>query len=161
MSQTYSGRTVSDLMQLYHLLSIPHNRTLKQRVRLTDIILDRCPDRVPVMYTRFPAGEDEEVTQRKILVVATEVLRKVLMSMNDRRDYDDIQEGRAFYFIAGHIPSENTSLRTLYRRYKEMDGILYLVVCCGMNFVLQPRFRHGYLEPEESLEENNNGGPER
>lgn len=158
MPQTYSGTTASDLMQLYHLLSIPHNRTLKQRVRITQMILSMFPDRVPIMYTRFPAGEHEEVAQRKIIMVATELLKKVL-AVIDYQAYKDIQEGQSFYFIAGHRPSDNTSIGTLYRRYKEMDGILYVVVCCGRSFVAQPRFLHGYLEPDADHVDNND--PER
>lgn len=145
-------------MQLYQLLSIPHDRTMKQRVRMTHMIMSMFPERVPIMYTRFPAGVHEEVRQRKIFVVATEMLKKILEAV-DYRDYKDIQEGRSFYFIAGHRPSDNTSVGTLYRRYKEMDGILYVVVCCGRSFVPQPRFLHGYVDPEPDHEDNND--PER
>lgn len=147
-----------ELMQLYHLLRIPHDRTMKQRMRMTHIIMSMFPNRVPIMYTRFPAGEHEEVRQRKIFVTGTESLKRILAAV-DYQDYKDIQEGRAFYFIAGHGPSENTSVGALYRRYKEMDGIMYVVVCCGMSFVPQPRFLHGYVEPEPDHEDNNN--PER
>lgn len=69
----------------------------------------------------------------------------------------EIESGRAFYFISGHTPDERNYIGTLYDEYKEIDGFLSIVMCCGKDFVLQPRFLHGYVEPEK--EEMN--GPER
>lgn len=142
-------------MQLYHMLKIPQSYTLKERARYSMIVKQNYPEMVPITFTKFPAG-DEEVTQCHRLVYADTLLASVL-SMNDPRDFEDIEEERAFYFIAGRTPNIMHSIRTLYNRFKEVDGRLYIVMCCGMNFVPQARFLHSYVEPEN--EETN--GPER
>lgn len=142
-------------MQLYHMLKIPQTQTMKDRARYTMILRQNYPSLVPITFTKFPAGV-EEVKQYDSLVLSDTLLASVL-SMNNPRDFEDIEEERSFFFIAGHRPNIMHSIGTLYNKYKEIDGRLYIVICCGRNFEPQPRFLHGYVEPE--YEEMN--GPER
>lgn len=137
------------------MLRIPQRQTMKDRAKHSMILRQNYPSLVPITYTKFPAG-DEEIKQNECLVLADTLLAYVL-SMNDPRDFEDIEEERSFYFIAGHTPNIMHSIGTIYNKYKEVDGRLYIVICCGRNFVPQPRFLHGYVEPEQ--EEAN--GPER
>ncbi|KAK3863501.1 hypothetical protein Pcinc_030732 [Petrolisthes cinctipes] len=144
------------LMHLYHSLKIPQNQTMKERAQYSMILRHNYPTLIPVTFTRFPAGVEEEVKQQEHMVFEDTPLASVL-SMNDPQDFEDIEEERAFYFIAGRMPNIMHTIGTLHNRYAEVDGRLYIVMCCGRSFVPQPRFLHDYVEPE--YEEMN--GPER
>ncbi|KAK3863504.1 hypothetical protein Pcinc_030735 [Petrolisthes cinctipes] len=146
---THSSDRAREVQWLYQRLQIPQVLSLRERTTFTLKSMSTHPDHVPFIYARFPAGAKEGVRVSWGLQPSEHLLKDLFIESN-LQDYQEIMSGESLYFIAGHRVSVYYCLSTLYRRFKEIDGFLYVVLCRGRNFVPQPRFLRGLVRPVPS-----------
>lgn len=97
--------------------------SLEKRLRMKDGILDRYPDKIPLIVQ----SKDVPLTKIKFLIdknYSFSYLQLILKKFIDLKP-----EEAVFYFIGEKkdtIPKGNDLLSELYSRYHDEDGFLYL-----------------------------------
>lgn len=100
--------------------------TFKERICETKRIIERYPDRLPIICERaINASKDcPYIDKRKYLVPNDLTVGQFVYVIRKRLKMTP--ENGLFLFINGVIPSTSAVLRTIYDSYKDDDGYLYV-----------------------------------
>lgn len=96
-------------------------------VRVTESrkILDKYPDRIPVVVEKLPINSIlPDIHKNKFLVPSDLTIAQFLYVI---RRYLRMESANSIYlFCHDNIPATSASIATLYDNYKEADGFLYI-----------------------------------
>lgn len=94
-----------------------------QRRSVSNRILERYPDRVPIIVLRA-TSKSPAIDRRKYIVHRDSSVHKFHYEL---RKYIRINEHQSiFIFVNGKLPVPTLSIGELYHRYKDKDGFLYI-----------------------------------
>ena len=100
------------------------NRPLEKRVEESDRILNRYPDRIPIIVERYNQ-KTPELTKYKFLVPKDASLSMLICHVKNRIKLNQIES--IFLFANGNIYNPSTSLQEIYDSEKNEDRFLYFV----------------------------------
>jgi GABA(A) receptor-associated protein len=97
---------------------------LEERQSISDKILDQFPDRIPVIVDKSHDCRLPGLSKNKYLIPSSNSVGSFIYEI---RKYLSINSNESLIiFINGAIPGTSRIMGTLYNRYKDEDGFLYI-----------------------------------
>ena len=87
-------------------------------------MLEKYPDRIPVIIEKNISSRIENIDKRKFLVPTDLTFGQLMIVVRKRINIS--KEKAIFLFCKGTIPSSSTLVSEIYKMYKDDDGFLYL-----------------------------------
>lgn len=101
------------------------DKTFDERANIARRVLEKYPDRVPIIVERSPNSKLPEIDHKKWLAPSTLTVGQWLMVL--RRRICLSQTEGLFVLVNGIMPTVSSTLRDIYDRHKDADGLLYWV----------------------------------
>mgnify|MGYP001293790276 CR=1 FL=1 len=98
--------------------------TFEQRKLESRRVLDKYPDRIPIICERNKRANIDEIDKKKYLV-PNDLTCSQFVYVVRKRLYLPAEKA-IFLFVNGTIPSSSQPLKMLYREHKDLDGFLYI-----------------------------------
>jgi GABA(A) receptor-associated protein len=118
-------------------MSIPYKieYSFQDRVYQTQSILEKYPDRVPVICEKNQKSlTTRNIDKRKYLVPFDLTVGQFMYVIRKRLQLP--AEYGLYFFIKGYIPPSSVIISEIYDKYKDEDGFLYIVYSMENTFGL-------------------------
>ena len=100
-------------------------KTFEVRKSECEKILNRYPDKIPIVCEKAPRSKIKSIEKTKYLVEPNLILPQFKATIRKKLDLDDKEA--IFFLINGKTSlSGNDTLGTIYSKYKSKDGFLYI-----------------------------------
>ena len=100
------------------------SKTFNERCQESAKILEKHPDRIPILVEKDPKCDLKNIDKNKFLVPADMSLSQFIYVIRKRVDLDSSQA--LFFFINNTVPNNTIGMSTLYNTHKDKDGFLYI-----------------------------------
>ncbi len=110
------------------MTNIPYKKeySFDERLHQTKNILEKYPDRVPVICEKnFTSKHTLDIDKRKYLVPFDLTVGQFMYVIRKRLHLP--AEYGLYFFIGGFIPPSSVIISEIYEKYKEEDGYLYII----------------------------------
>ena len=110
------------------------NKSLEERILEADQVKKKYPDRVCVICERAAnAGRVPDLDKNKFLVPEMLTVGQFMFIVRKRLRLDPGQA--IFFFVGGQfLPTASVDMVTLYKDYKDEDGLLYILYATENTF---------------------------
>lgn len=98
--------------------------TFEQRKSESDRVIDKYPDRIPIICERTSNSRMEDIDKKKYLVPRDLTCGQFVYVIRKRLHLRP--EKAIFLFIQGTIPNTSAILSHVYEEWKDLDGFLYV-----------------------------------
>lgn len=99
--------------------------TFEKRVQESTRILEKYPDRIPVIVEKAPTANLKSIDKNKYLVPSDLTVGQFIYIIRKRLSLK--QQEALFVFINNILPPANGMISTVYNQYKDNDGFLYII----------------------------------
>jgi GABA(A) receptor-associated protein len=107
-----------------HLSKLKHNTPLEERKEESKRILNKYPDRIPIICNRGYNSETPLLPRNKFLVPNDLTMGQFMYVV---RKHLKLEAEKGLYlFVNNIIPSNSKLLNDLYDKHKDEDGFLYI-----------------------------------
>lgn len=87
-------------------------------------IMDKYPNRIPIIVERLKTSNAPIIDKRKYLVPVDLTVGQFMFVIRKRLRFSS--EVGLYFFIDGHIPATSELLSVVYARSRDIDGFLYI-----------------------------------
>lgn len=101
--------------------------TFEQRKEEVDRILNKYPDRIPVLVFKAKGSKMTNIDKQKYLVPSDLTIGQLMYVIRKRIKLTN--EQALFLFINGVIPPSSALMNAVYEQYKSEDGFLRVMYC--------------------------------
>ena len=116
---------INEINTDYKISSFQQNHSFEKRASEARRIIDKYPDRIPVIVEKDPRCKDIPDIDRKKYLVPDDLSMANFMYVIRKRIH--LSEEKALYlFINNSIVPVSKDLGTIYEEKKEKDGFLYI-----------------------------------
>lgn len=108
-------------------MSFKSIHSFEKRKEESDRIISKYPDRIPIICEKSSSTKDNDIPtidKIKYLVPINLTMGQFIYVIRSRMKLR--AEKAIFIFVGNTIPSSTSDLQTLYSRYKDKDGFLYM-----------------------------------
>ena len=105
-------------------LSYKNIYTFDKRRNEARRILNKYPDRIPIICERAKNQDLPLINKNKYLVTYDITIGQVICVIRNRMNLPS--EFAIFLLVDGHIPASASMIGELYEQYKDDDGFLYI-----------------------------------
>jgi len=95
-----------------------------KRKEVADRIKSKYPDRIPVIVEKAPKSDAPDIDKKKYLVPSDITVGKFVYEI--RKHMKLSSEKAIFLFVNNTLPPTAALVSTIYERYKDEDGFLYI-----------------------------------
>jgi len=106
-------------------MSFKQEHPLEKRKEVADRILQKYPDRIPVIVEKAPKSHAPDIDKKKYLVPADITVGKFVYEI--RKHMKLSPEKQIFLFVNNVLPPTAALMSQVYQRYKDEDGFLYIM----------------------------------
>ena len=101
-------------------------KTFDERIKETNNILNKYPDRIPCILEKSSFGSNElpEIDKQKFLVPGELTMSQFMFVIKKRINLKP--EQAIFVFCNGQILVNHSEMKNIYNKYKNTDNYLYL-----------------------------------
>jgi GABA(A) receptor-associated protein len=100
-------------------------KTLEDRKNESEIILNKYPDKIPIIINEC-SMELRDRVKRKMLLQKDITVGQYLYTL--RSKFNIKPEESVLVFVNGSFPTSTTLMNYLYDKYKDKDGFLYVSI---------------------------------
>ena len=108
------------------------NHPFDARKNEADKIINKYPDRIPVIVEKSDKCKLADIDKKKYLVPTDLTVGQFMYVVRKRISLSP--EKAIFFFINNNIPSTNTLMGNIYQQNKDSDGFLYINYCSENTF---------------------------
>ena len=108
-------------------MSFKSTHSFESRKKESERIITKYPDRIPLICERIIGSKDSDIPiidKIKYLVPINLTMGQFIYVIRSRMKLRS--EKAIFLFVSGSIPSGTMDINSLYEKYKDKDGFLYL-----------------------------------
>ena len=98
--------------------------TYNQRINESNRIIQKYPDRIPIICEKGLGKDNPDIDKNKYLVPLDFTIGNFLVVVRKKIKLQDYEA--LFLMINGSIPSTTSTFRDIYHSYKDSDGYLYI-----------------------------------
>lgn len=98
--------------------------TLNERRSVAKDILDKHKDRIPIIIFKDPSSKVPDISKHKFLVPRETTIGKLIYEIRKHITLKSTES--IFLFINDVMPPVNELIETIYNKYKDTDGFLYI-----------------------------------
>jgi GABA(A) receptor-associated protein len=98
--------------------------TFEKRVKEASIVISKHPDRLPIICEKLESSNINSLDKKKYLVPDDFTLGQFVAILRTKLKLSP--EKAIFIFAGSFIPSFNSTISSIYYKYKNIDGFLYL-----------------------------------
>lgn len=99
--------------------------SLERRKQISKIILDKYPERVPVIVQKVPSSDIPDINRKKYLVPRDLTVGQFIMTI--RKRITITPEKAMFIFVNNILPTTSDLMGSLYNQHKDAaDNLLYV-----------------------------------
>jgi GABA(A) receptor-associated protein len=103
-----------------------HEHSIYERVNESNYILTKYPDKIPIICEKANKNYNiPNIDKKKYLVPYNLTIGQFLYIIRKRIKISSTIA--LFLYINGTIPSSSESLYTIYNKYRNLDGFLYIL----------------------------------
>ena len=95
------------------------------RVEESSKIMDKYPDRIPIVVEKNSKCKLPDIDKNKYLVPNDMVLSQFIYTIRKRIKLDATEA--LFFFVGDTVPNNSAPIGELYNLHKDKDGFLYIV----------------------------------
>lgn len=115
-------------------MSFKTKHSFQHRLEESTRIMEKYPDRIPVICEKKPGGNTPDIDKNKYLVPNDLTVGQFIYVL---RKHIKITSVEALYlFVNGTIPPTSELMRNVYTNYRDNDGFVYFVYACENTFGL-------------------------
>jgi len=100
------------------------SKTFEERLSESSKIIDKYPDRIPIIVEKSKGCKLKDIDKNKYLVPNDMILSQFIYTIRKRIKLESSQA--LFFFIDNHVPTNSSPIGELYNLYKDKDGFLYI-----------------------------------
>ena len=101
------------------------SKSLNERITESSKIIERYPDRIPIIVEKDKKSKIRDIDKNKFLVPNDMTLGQFMYVVRKRIKLDPTE---ALFFFVNNILCNNTqTLGEIYKTYKDKDGFLYIL----------------------------------
>lgn len=104
--------------------SFKADHPFEKRREVADRIKAKYPDRIPVIVEKAPKSDAPDIDKKKYLVPSDITVGKFVYEI--RKHMKLSPEKAIFLFVNNTLPPTGALISTIYERYKDEDGFLYI-----------------------------------
>eukprot|EP01100_Stratorugosa_tubuloviscum_P013846 TRINITY_DN711_c2_g1_i1.p1 TRINITY_DN711_c2_g1~~TRINITY_DN711_c2_g1_i1.p1 ORF type:complete len:118 (+),score=38.79 TRINITY_DN711_c2_g1_i1:145-498(+) len=98
--------------------------SFEKRKEVADRIRAKYPDRIPVIVEKAPKSDVPDIDKKKYLVPADIQMGKFVFEI---RKHMKLAPEKAIFLFVGHVLPQTTAvMSTIYEKYRDEDGFLYI-----------------------------------
>ena len=125
MSKNFNISNISNISNIPNISSFHKKHSFEKRKEESERILEKYPDRIPVIVQILEGNEDiPDIDKKKYLVPNDLTLGQLIYIIRKRIKLKP--EQAIFVFIKGTLPPTSTLISQLYKAHKDEDNFLYL-----------------------------------
>ena len=98
--------------------------TFNERISESSRIINKYSDRIPIICEKIDKSTISEIDKKKYLVPSDLTCAQFIFVIRKRLNLTP--EKAIFLFINGIIPQASELISSLYNKYKDSDGFLYI-----------------------------------
>ena len=106
------------------MTSFQNKFSLKNRSEESARILDKYPNRIPVIVEKMPSSDIPDIDKKKYLVPSDLTFGQFMYVIRKRIKL--APEQAIFMFINNTLPSTTALMSQIYQQHKDKDNFLYL-----------------------------------
>ena len=101
------------------------SKSLNERITESSKIIERYPDRIPIIVEKDKKSKIRDIDKNKFLVPNDMTLGQFMYVVRKRIKLDSTE---ALFFFVNNVLCNNTqTLDEIYKTYKDKDGFLYIL----------------------------------
>ena len=113
------------LDSVYEKSSYKSKFTLEQRQEDSSVILNKYPDRIPVIIEKYHSSLLLDIDRKKYLVPTDMTIGQLIFMIRKRIKLSS--EKAIFIFIDNITPNTSLTIHEVYEKHKDIDNFLYIV----------------------------------
>tara|TARA_Y100000389_G_C17426878_1_gene500088 strand:+ start:1458 stop:1811 length:354 start_codon:yes stop_codon:yes gene_type:complete len=104
------------------------NLSFEQRVNECNRLINKYPNRIPVIVTKSKDSKIPDIDKNKFLVPSDQTIGQMVYVIRNRIKLS--QEKALFIFVNNILPPTGEILAEVYKNHKDTDGFLYITYAC-------------------------------
>ena len=101
------------------------SKTENERLTESSKIIERYPDRIPIIVEKDKKSKIKDIDKNKYLVPNDMTMGQFMYVIRKRIKLDSKEA--LFFFVNNSLCNNTLSLSEVYKTYKDKDGFLYIV----------------------------------
>ena len=102
-----------------------HSKSFEDRLKESIKILEKYPDRIPIIVEKNKNCKINNIDKNKFLVPSNMVLTQFIYTIRKRIKLDSSEA--LFFFINDNVVTNSSTILELYNIHKDKDGFLYII----------------------------------
>jgi GABA(A) receptor-associated protein len=107
------------------MTNFKNKHTFEKRLQESSRILEKYPERIPVIVEKAPTANLKNIDKNKYLVPSDLTVGQFIFIIRKRLALK--QQEALFIFINNILPPANSMMSTIYKQHQDKDGFLYII----------------------------------